>query len=103
MPSDVASRTPAMVAELGATSPSDGLPHSDVGDTQVRALCHAAHLGGSADRGGDGDPAGAGHGHGGGFGRVSARVTSSGCVGVWFARVGAVCVFAACVVCEGRG
>ena len=28
MPSDVASRTPAMVAELGATSPSDGLPHS---------------------------------------------------------------------------
>lgn len=28
MPSDVASRTPAMVAELGATRPSDGLPHS---------------------------------------------------------------------------
>ena len=27
MPSDVASRTPAMVAELGATRPSDGLPH----------------------------------------------------------------------------
>ena len=32
------------------------------------------------------------------------RVTSSGCVGVWFACVGALCcVFAACVVCVGQG
>ena len=39
-----------------------------MGDTQVRPLRHAAHLGGGADRGGDGDPAGAGSGHGPRFG-----------------------------------